>query len=170
MQGVISPVMVSNLITMSICARHDKRQSVGGPYSVPDEVTRRLRAQLILEEALETIKALGFVVSINGEPRPVPADLDIHEIIDGCADLNYVLVGTLVACGVPDEPHFQEVCSANEDKFPDGVAVFDADGKFQEPEGWEPPKHDLVQESTSGINLRELASYYLKGFMKARGK
>ena len=178
MTGIISPTMVSNLICHSICAPHDARQAIGSPYTMPDEDTRRLRAQLILEEALETIAALGFEVmraamTVNKhsvkfltEAAPSP---DMEGIIDGCADLNYVLTGTLVTCGVPDQPHYTEVCMANEDKLRHGVTV-NAAGKFMKPEGWEPPDHAAVQEMTKGVNLQELARLYHAGYLKIKGK
>ena len=167
--GFVSQVQVSNLITMSICAQNDPRQKIGEPYTIPDEATRRLRAQLILEEALETIHALGFGVGTDmadfslhiRTPGPSANKTpDLYKIIDGCCDLEYVTKGTLVSCGVCDVPHLQEVCQANEEKFPGGAAIFDANGKFLKPEGWEPPNHEAVQMSLEGtITVQEWAAY-----------
>lgn len=172
--GIVSPVMVSNLITMSICAQYDPRQKVGDPYTIPDLEIRKLRAKLILEEAFETVRALGFDPMLSAESAidyAISVDPDLEGIIDGCADLNYVLVGTLVSCGVPDEPHFQEVCEANEDKFPEGKATFNASGKFQKPEGWEAPNHKAVEIGVRHIALQDMAKYYLTAFQRIkRGK
>lgn len=90
---------------------------------IPSLETRKLRAKLILEEAFETIQALGF--------RPVFRDtydneawtfcyktdrLELHHeddnvdlslIADGCADLKVVTEGTLVACGLVSKKHFK---------------------------------------------------------------
>jgi hypothetical protein len=137
-------IMQSNLKTMAICAVHDARQAQGTPYTIPSYQVRYLRAKLILEETLETILALGFDAQGTISPEEVHAP-NLEDIIDGCCDLNYVLTGTLVSCGVPDMPHIAEVCRANEDKFPGGQAIFREDGKFQKPEGWQPPDHARVQ-------------------------
>ena len=146
---IITPCMASNLITMTICSKQDQRQVIGLPYMIPQEEIRLLRSKLILEEALETIKALGCRVT---QENP-DADFEIHpygdpsleQIIDGCCDLNYVLTGCLASCGVPDVPHIQEVCRANEDKFPDGKAIFDGFGKYLKPEGWKAPNHQPLR-------------------------
>lgn len=120
---------------------------------IPDEQTRELRARLILEEALETIKGLGFSVAIkvdedawqdevvniddqsigNGEidfePDFYP---DLVEIADGCADLSVVTIGTLIACGIEDGPLLEAVDNANLRKFGPGSYRRD-DGKWIKP-------------------------------------
>lgn len=55
-------------------------------------------------------------------------------------------VGTLNALSIPDIPHMQEVCKANEAKFPDGKGVPHPTipGKYGKPEGWTPPNHANV--------------------------
>lgn len=78
---------------------------------VPSLEIRKLRAKLILEEAIETIEALGyrtvpmidslgimqgFVLEEKG-----PANLSL--IVDGCEDLKVVTEGTLIACGLVKE-------------------------------------------------------------------
>jgi len=166
----ITQTMVSNLLTMSICSGHDKRQKVGDPYTIPDEETRRLRAQLILEEALETIYALGMgvVSDFNGlSIMPSDDDPDLEKIIDGCCDLNYVLTGTLVSCGVPDSPHYDEVNKCNLAKFPNAVATFNESGKYQKPNGWVGPDHAKVQEAVvnaklKSASLQDLAKHHMR--------
>lgn len=119
-----------------------QRTVPGAPYTVPDEATRRLRAELILEEALETINALGFMV-LDNKVRDSDREPDLEGIIDGCCDVHYVAVGTLWACGVPDVPHVEEVIRANDDKFPGGAGVPHptVPGKFGKPPGWRGPDH-----------------------------
>jgi len=125
----------------------------------PDEATRRLRAELILEEALETIYALGFEVDTDFEG---PDRLKLHghcptilkDVIDGCCDTIYVCIGTMLSCGVPDLPHLAEVCEANDRKFPGGQATFSPSGKFLKPPGWIGPDHAKVIKETNGLNLR----------------
>jgi predicted HAD superfamily Cof-like phosphohydrolase len=117
---------------------------------VPDANTRVLRAKLILEEALETVEALGVTVraGANG-PLIEEAELeyahgnpvDIEGVVDGCADISVVTVGTLIAFGVDDEPVLEEVDSANLRKFGPGGYKRE-DGKWMKPPDWTPPDID----------------------------
>jgi predicted HAD superfamily Cof-like phosphohydrolase len=90
---------------------------------IPSLAVRKLRAKLILEEALETIKALGFVVGISNPryedyqyigdswddicERNIRLE-ELHEpnlveILDGLCDLDYVgTSGTAIACGISE--------------------------------------------------------------------
>lgn len=97
--------------------------------TVPDERTRELRAKLILEEALETISALGFIVEVGGynlsdkrvregiEPISPDREPDLEGIADGCADIIVVTTGTLSACGISDDAVQREVDCNNLAKF-----------------------------------------------------
>lgn len=146
----------SCLFTMKAASRKDKRQKPPQKaYIVPDDETRKLRALLILEEALETIDALGLKVvaktyldqgeevtmegtQLQGQLAPV----NLENVIDGACDTIYVATGLLAACGVPDTPHLKEVCKANDTKFPGGRAKTDPrTGKYLKPLGWKPPNH-----------------------------
>lgn len=97
---------------------------------IPSKEVRLLRAKLILEEALETITALGFevlndyrcvslnrvtfdLITLNGESR----EPSLEEIADGCADLSVVNTGTLSACGIHDQELLEEVDKSNLAKF-----------------------------------------------------
>lgn len=143
-------------------------------YKQPSREVVDLRAKMIAEEAIETLAALGYWIdssdftgfedvpetdprhksrylSIRGEQAKhlilhrMEDEVDIHEMIDGCCDVNYVTVGTLTAFGIPDIPHQQEVNDANNNKFPEGKATLADDGKFLKPEGWEGPNHREVE-------------------------
>lgn len=169
--GQLSRVMLSNLYTMGCAARKDIRQRAPSQRQYPVTEVRLLRARLILEEALETVKALGIIT----EPRKLKKDEKAPEgsvmlspsvylefatddallegiesierennVIDGCCDTIYVAIGTLVTIGVPDVAHLEEVCLRNEAKFPNGEAITDARGKFQKPEGWVGPNHAMT--------------------------
>lgn len=161
---MLSNTGLSNLFTMGASAKLDTRQSIPDTYTIPDEATRLLRARLLLEETLETINALGFNVCVTiSEPciigKDVTAQTTSHEIcmdavefepelnpnlegiIDGCCDVSYVAVGTMLCCGAPDELHMNEVNKANNAKFPNGQAITNEHGKFQKPRGWQPPDH-----------------------------
>lgn len=108
-----------------------------------DEPARRLRAKLILEEAIETCNALGFQVYVIDEQRylePRPEWINLEEIVDGCVDVMVVTTGCLSAFGIDDLNHMNAVMDKNCEKFINGV-IKDEDGKFLKPEGWTPPDH-----------------------------
>lgn len=112
--------------------------------TIPSLEVRKLRAKLILEEALECIDALGMQVCFNNGAREVlyVPELDCYEmhewkkpnlalIADGCEDLKVVTEGTLVACGLVkkqnhlptssveffEDPLFNEVMRSNWSKM-----------------------------------------------------
>lgn len=109
---------------------------------LPEE-GRKLRAKLILEEALETIHALGFRVVGDGELRSHGLGFNLIGTIDGCFDLRVVTTGTLSAFGIPDESGQRLVDENNLAKFGPGCTVR-SDGKLIKPpdhkapdlEGW----------------------------------
>ena len=115
--------------------------------TVPDEDTRLLRAKLILEEALETVRALGVSVTDRDSSAVftdddlefhVSGDVDLEGVVDGCADISVVTIGTLIAFGVDDEPILEEVDGANLRKFAPGSHARE-DGKWMKPPDWRPP-------------------------------
>lgn len=150
-----SRTYLSCLYTMGITSQTEPRQRVPEEmYVIPDYETRLLRARLILEESVETIKALGFEVvpvgdfngntglslEVSGKP------LVLEDILDGCCDTIYVATGCLVSMGIPDNPHLAEVCRANNQKFPGGAVTKDpVTGKYLKPDGWCPPRHQAVR-------------------------
>ena len=120
-------------------------QTVPGAVTEPPAITRTLRAKLILEEALETIQALGFTVRLWGDVVTVDncgfladRDVDLEGVADGCADLLVVPVGTLIAFGIDDEELLEEVDQASLRKFGPGGYMRD-DGKWMKPPDWQPP-------------------------------
>lgn len=156
----LSDVAISNLFTAGVAAARDPRQRV--PPAVCDRPpdVRILCGQLILEEALETLKALGLSVQFKGLGRTYTIDgiekfeltpthdPNLADIVDGCCDTIYVAVGCMVKHGVPDLPHLAEVCRANDAKFPGGVATMHpTTGKYLKPAGWRPPDHPAVFNS-----------------------
>jgi predicted HAD superfamily Cof-like phosphohydrolase len=109
---------------------------------IPDDETRVLRAKLILEEALETIRGLGVRVEFDDKGEPISfvpsGTFHMEEVVDGCADISVVTIGTLIAIGVDDEPILEEVDQANLRKFGPGGRRR-ADGKWLKPPDWTPP-------------------------------
>lgn len=117
-------------------------QTVPDRPTIPDEATRRFRANLILEEALETIKALGFDVCFHiGGKLEIGKQVfepDLIQIVDGCADISVVTIGTLSACGVADADVMIEVDRSNLGKFGPGSYKRE-DGKWMKPPDFTPP-------------------------------
>lgn len=126
------------------------KQETPAVATLPSEDIRRLRAKLIFEEAMETIKALGFEITLRTGLLQTaisdPADLSFHqmhtpdiiEIIDGCCDISVVTIGALIACGVPDQPFLEAVDTNNLAKFGPGHTIRE-DGKLVKPPGHKPP-------------------------------
>lgn len=101
---------------------------------IPSLEIRKLRAKLILEEALETISALNIGVYLKNQDDEFDCLQDIQDITftewdsplskpdltetaDGIADSLVVLLGTAVACGIDIEPVFEEVMRSNDSKL-----------------------------------------------------
>lgn len=137
-------------------------QDVPANPTVPDAETRTLRAKLILEEALETVKAMGINVTtlnlINGVNVGVDLssslenlkftatdDVDIIEVADGCADITVVTTGTLSAFGISDEELLKVVDEHNLAKFGPG-GHRRGDGKWIKPSDLQPPNIEKVLE------------------------
>jgi predicted HAD superfamily Cof-like phosphohydrolase len=114
---------------------------------VPSDERVRLRARLITEEYFETMRALfgdnaslriaeacvlnAFDPDCGCEPR-----VDLVEFADGCADLAYVVEGSMLEFGINSEPIAAEVHRTNMAKVGGGKR---ADGKVVKPDGWQPP-------------------------------
>jgi len=117
-------------------------QEVKESPELPDPATRRLRARLVLEEALEFVKACGCTVTMasNGssevEPTPVIDDIaveldpngtpDLVEYVDGCVDQLVVTYGALNAAGIEAQSAWDEVQRSNMSKAWPHCSVCDA--------------------------------------------
>jgi len=85
--------------------------------TIPPETERLQRAKLLLEETLETIEALGFRVNANGNLKAC-CNPDLRKIPDGLADLEYVVKGTYITCGIENDLDiFEEIHKSNISKF-----------------------------------------------------
>lgn len=142
------------------------KQEVPSTPTEPSEEVRLLRAKLIFEEAMETIKALGVVASISlGCDEYIDVDefpvfsargkFNMVEVIDGCCDIKVVITGTLIACGIPDEPFQVLVDQNNLEKFGPGHSWRD-DGKLIKPPGHKPPDiAGRLEEVTKSMKLMQ---------------
>ena len=138
-------------------------QATGGPGTLDTQAGRELRAKLIMEEAVETVAALGFEVnafiahpgrsrvSNDGPDNDIIADyrkvypyINIIDYLDGLCDLTYVVMGGAVNANVNIERHFEEVHQANMRKLQGPKR---ADGKQLKPEGWIGPDHQRVLDT-----------------------
>ena len=92
----------------------------------------RLRMELVREEFEE------FVHAMNGE--------DLVAIADAICDLHYVLSGTSVSFGIPEDACFAEVQRSNMSKVEsNGEVNRRADGKILKPDTWSPPDlHSII--------------------------
>lgn len=130
------------------------KQNVPEKPTLPSDEVCRLRASLILEEALETIDALGCEVIAERTFQVSKANVavvnvkqaNLEEICDGCADISVVTVGTLSACGVDDKGLLELVDKNNLDKFGEGHS-FRPDGKLIKPPDHKPPDIKAYLES-----------------------
>jgi predicted HAD superfamily Cof-like phosphohydrolase len=135
-------------------------QDVPDKPIIPDEETRILRAKLIIEEALETVEALGVDINLvkylglktDGQQLSrtslfntgselefnINGECDIKEVVDGCIDVSVVTRGTLSAFGVSDKELLKEVDKNNLAKFGPG-GYRREDGKWCKPKDHQPP-------------------------------
>jgi predicted HAD superfamily Cof-like phosphohydrolase len=145
-------------------AGQDRPENAG----LPSKEILKLRAALILEEALETINALGFSVHSKYDGTNVPSEYnfdsangffytmdpsefhlvgdlepDLVEIADGCADVLVVTTGTMIACGFDDVELMAAVDQNNLDKFGPGHSRRE-DGKLVKPPGHKPPDIEAI--------------------------
>jgi len=128
-------------------------QAVPVVPTIPSPEVRTLRASLILEEALETINALGISVGMKfegctideeePEEHVVPIKMDdikfgtndqfnMVDVIDGCFDVKVVITGTLSAMGINDIAFQRLVDHNNLQKFAPGHTI-GANGKLIKP-------------------------------------
>jgi predicted HAD superfamily Cof-like phosphohydrolase len=142
-------------------------QDVPAEPTMPDGPTRLLRAKLILEEAIETVHALGFSFYIENDSRagvrPEHGDIvflekgepDLVAIADGCADISVVTVGTLSACGILADRLLEVVDESNLAKFR-GDAHRREDGKWVKPSDWQPPDiQGVLDEQRQSLKRRQ---------------
>jgi predicted HAD superfamily Cof-like phosphohydrolase len=124
-------------------------RAIGQPVldypQVPDDDRVRFRIGLVLEEFCE------FLGATTGVPRDkikegvaallevlktARVQVDLVELADALADLDYVIEGTRLAFGINGKPIANEVHRSNMAKLGGGVNEV---GKSLKPAGWTPP-------------------------------
>lgn len=116
----------------------------------PSLTLRILSARLILEEAFEMIeKGLGLDVVLLADStdssspaewgvQPSERNPDMVEIVDGAADVHFVITACMHLCGVPEMPFLLEIAKNNLTKFGPG-GYMSEHGKWIKPPTWQPP-------------------------------
>jgi predicted HAD superfamily Cof-like phosphohydrolase len=116
---------------------------------VPDDERVRLRLRLIAEEFMELVDATlilpyaQFARQLRGIIDTAPIAVDLVDMTDALADLDYVIEGTRAEFGIDGEPIAALVHDSNMAKL---GGKPDALGKIQKPAGWQPP--DIEGELT----------------------
>jgi predicted HAD superfamily Cof-like phosphohydrolase len=116
--------------------------------TIPSDERVRLRAALIAEEFFETMQAMFSRVERNNisDLHSKMKDIiehgwirvDMVEVADGMADLDYVVEGTRLELGIDGAPVAAEVHRSNMAKFV-SEPVWAPNGKRLKPAGWTPP-------------------------------
>ena len=142
-----------------------KQETPVGPV-IPSEQVRLLRARLIIEEAMETVRALGVDIgvsykSLSRDHLPITKatirfkmnptrGCDFIEVLDGCADVSVVTIGTLVAFGMPDGKLLEMVDESNLAKFTGDAHADPETNKWIKPSDWVKP--DLEALATNQVS------------------
>jgi predicted HAD superfamily Cof-like phosphohydrolase len=121
------------------------------PRTDIDDKIVRLRARLIMEESFETITAMYGYDDQFGELKAkvmalidtTEVNVDLVGVVDGCADVDYVVAGTRLSFGVKGLPVAKTVHRSNMAKLGPGSWIRE-DGKQMKPQGWQGP--DILGE------------------------
>jgi predicted HAD superfamily Cof-like phosphohydrolase len=121
---------------------------------IPPEDRIRLRAALIAEEFFEVLESIfgcpGYIEAAKTLVKTTIRSetayrLDVSELADGLADLDYVVEGTRLELGIDGGPIAAEVHRSNMAKVGGPIRQ---DGKRLKPSGWTPPdiRGELVKQ------------------------
>jgi predicted HAD superfamily Cof-like phosphohydrolase len=148
------------------------KQELPDRPTLPDEKTRKLRAKLILEEALETVVELGFDVFAHDkivekglgclQLKPNKKE-NLEGIADGCADILVVTTGTFSACGLDDNPIQIEVDINNLAKFEHRCPKC---GEFLQPDD----KSEETGLALDEYRCQECGNVFVSGYHNEYGK
>jgi predicted HAD superfamily Cof-like phosphohydrolase len=117
-----------------------------GRPAVPSDDRVRLRLRLIAEEFLELLEACGVDIdplwdAVSDQIHGSVVDVDLPALADAMADLDYVVEGTRLECGIDGAPIAAAVHASNMQKRGGPI---DEHGKQGKPFGWQPP--DIAAE------------------------
>jgi predicted HAD superfamily Cof-like phosphohydrolase len=118
----MEPLMYMHRVQADVWAVHKALDIPIGDWNAPEMTRQELRAELIREEARETVDAIEAG--------------DFAAALDGLCDLLCVTYGAAVEWGINLEDFWPEVHRTNMAKM--GGPVRD-DGKRLKPQGWTPP-------------------------------
>lgn len=132
-------------------------QTVPDKPTVPSDNIVRLRAKLIIEEAIEYLEATygkvfdDIKLELRDRLEHKKLKVDIIEIADALSDIDYVSEGARLAFGINGKEIADEVQRTNMAKFGPGSWKRE-DGKAMKPEGWLPPdiKKLLIEQGWGG--------------------
>lgn len=145
------------------------KQTVRDVPGAPTDAELKLRAELILEEVLETFEAMGITVTAPAagrldedevvlKPKQFTvyrnnSPVDVVKVADGLADCSVVLYGTASTFGISMNPLLEMVDINNLEKFGPG-ATYSPTGKLIKPPGHKPPDIErcLVEQGWSPPN------------------
>lgn len=124
-------------------------QPVLAEPTVPDIERVRLRLRLVAEEFQELLVAAGcpeqnterVFTDVRALFECFKLDVDLVEFVDALCDIQYVVAGTFLECGVDDESCLDNVHASNMSKFPTTV---DAMGKIKKGPHYWPPRLDKI--------------------------
>lgn len=115
---------------------------------VPEEAVVKLRVKMVLEEVVEMIEScydLEQYTTIREDLRSIQYDLecietnvDLVDLADSLADIDYVVEGMRNSFGINGAPIADEVHRSNMAKFGPG-SWKRKDGKLMKPPGWKSP-------------------------------
>ncbi len=113
---------------------------IASVLSYPPEGRLRNRGMLIVEEVIELLEAMGFDnialtrtrLALEGIIRNHAIDwsvFDLTKVAKEAADVDYVIAGVRVECGIPGDEVAAEVHRSNMSKCVDGRVQRRSDGK-----------------------------------------
>lgn len=113
--------------------------------AVPVDARVRLRLHLVAEEFFELLYACGFddddlEDDVRNEINFMDVGVQLPEVADALADLDYVVEGMRLELGINGAPIADVVHESNIAKVGGPIV----NGKIQKPEGWTPP--DIAAE------------------------
>jgi predicted HAD superfamily Cof-like phosphohydrolase len=124
----------------------------------PSVADKKLRASLILEEALEQIDALGVTPMIASPESYLPLRMnditfevthkfDPQALLDACCDIMVINTGTAITCGLPVTCLREAVEAVDDNNLtklngPDGPIIRE-DGKLLKPDNYIPVDEEL---------------------------